>query len=100
MAASPWFGSRGPVHADGPSGFVIEGKLTAKVKNIPTFTQYATFGYVTHGKSWAYETVALEGASGTSAREKILIRGERESGSGIKVRRHHQRNLQHLRVQR
>lgn len=69
----------GNVRADGPTGYVITGRLSGTIESGSNFRQEVTFGYKTPGGSWAYETTTWP------KNIKVEIRGTRGSGEDIVV---------------
>ncbi|MFD3780058.1 hypothetical protein [Streptomyces sp. NPDC058612] len=75
------YGARfdGHVRSDGPTGYVISGRLIGTAKNGSNFCREATFGYKTVGGSWKYKTTEIP------VNPTFTIRGTRAEGEDIAV---------------
>lgn len=66
--------------ADGPTGYVLEGELSAEARAGTLTTQRATLGYKTSSGSWEYKTYDCE-----STPESFKVVGSRKAGEKIRV---------------
>lgn len=70
----------GIARADGPTGFVIEGTLSAYFMDGALTTQYARFGYKSSSGLWKYKTYG-----GDDADWSFKVSGTRKAGEKIQV---------------
>ncbi|MER6723104.1 hypothetical protein [Streptomyces halstedii] len=84
----PWFRHRsrdvdfeGTAWADGPTGYVIQGRLSSKMHEGSWESEKITFGYKTSSGSWEYKTESVSSNYGVD----IAIRGSRKEGDGLQM---------------
>ncbi|MER7035905.1 hypothetical protein, partial [Streptomyces albidoflavus] len=71
----------GTAWADGPTGYVIQGRLSSKMHEGSWESEKITFGYKTSSGSWEYKTESVSSNYGVD----IAIRGSRKEGDGLQM---------------
>ncbi|MFJ7279373.1 hypothetical protein [Kitasatospora sp. NPDC098663] len=69
----------GTAWADGPTGYVIRGRLNTTTKFVSNFAQRATFGHKASTGTWQYETADIPHSP------EFTVRGDRMKDEDIKV---------------